>query len=130
MPESKQILVVDDEENIRTALSININRWGYNVVTAESGEEALNLIKNNPFDIVLTDLRLKGLNGIDLLKEIRESFPDTGTLIFTAYGEVDSYIEAMNLGAIDFFNKPINLEKLKKAINNFLTKRIKTIPES
>jgi DNA-binding NtrC family response regulator len=123
MIEKKRILLVDDEENDRAELSMNLTNRGYHVMTAQSGEEALKFLKENSFDIVLTDLRLTGISGIDLLREIKESTPNTGTLILTAYGDVDSYIEAMNLGAFEFLNKPIKPQKLEKVINRFLEER-------
>ena len=120
----RRILVVDDEENSRNVLSQYIIGCGYNVITAKSGEEALDTMKESSFDIVITDLRMTGISGIDLLREIKKIKPDTGALIITAFGEIDSYIEAMNLGAFDYLNKPIKLDELKNAISNFFLRRM------
>ena len=118
----RRILVVDDEENSRNVLSQYLIGWGYNVITAKSGEGALGVMKESSFDIVITDLRMTGISGIDLLREIKKIKPDTGTLIITAFGEVDSYLEAMNLGAFDYLNKPITLDELKNVISRFFIK--------
>jgi DNA-binding NtrC family response regulator len=123
MTEKKCILLVGDEESDRTELSRNLTSRGYHVMTAGSGEEALMFLRNISFDIVLTDLKLSGISGLELLKEIKEFTPNTGTLILTAYGDVNSYLEAMNLGAFDFLNKPVRLQKLEKVINRFLEER-------
>jgi DNA-binding NtrC family response regulator len=122
MMEKRRILVVDDEENSRNVLSQYIIGWGHNVITAKSGEEALDTMAESSFDIVITDLRMTGISGIDLLREIKKNNPDTGALIITAFGEMDSYIEAMNLGAFDYLIKPIKLDELKKVISSFFIK--------
>lgn len=121
--EKKRILLVGDEESDRAELSTSLTSKGYHVMTAGSGEEALKFLRNISFDIVLTDLRLSGISGLELLKEVKEFAPNTGTLILTAYGDVNSYLEAMNLGVFDFLNKPVRIQKLEKVINRFLEEK-------
>jgi DNA-binding NtrC family response regulator len=114
------ILVVDDEENSRTGLSKILEKSGYQVLTAENGKEALEKLRTEPCHLVITDMKMPQMNGIQLLKEIKQTNPQVGVIIVTAYGEVDSYLEAMNLGAFEYLNKPIKVDELKKVISKVL----------
>jgi len=120
MPGRQCILVVDDEENSRLGLSKILNKSGYSVVTAENGRQALEVVKQARCDLVITDMKMPKMDGIELLKEIKEFDPRIGVIIVTAYGEVDSYLEAMNLGAFEYLNKPVKVEELKKVISKVL----------
>ncbi len=114
------ILVVDDEESSRVGLSKLLEKANYAVATAENGKEALEKVKGNVCDLVITDMRMPLMGGIQLLRELKEQAPDVGVIIVTAYGEVDSYLEAMNLGAFEYLNKPIKVDELKKMIAKVL----------
>ena len=118
--EAKKILVVDDEQNSREGLTKILIKEGYEVVSAEDGEVALNEMEKQDFDLVITDLRMPEVTGIDVLEKIREKNPDIGVIIVTAYGEINSYLEAMNLGAFEYLNKPIKLDELRRVIKKAL----------
>jgi two-component system response regulator (stage 0 sporulation protein F) len=118
--DKKRILVVDDEESSRIGLSKILDKAGYDVIIAEDGREALKKLKQEVCDLVITDMKMPHMDGIELLKAIKESNSKVGVIIVTAYGEVDSYLEAMNLGAFEYLNKPIKIDELKKVITKVL----------
>ena len=122
MAEKQCILVVDDEESSRVGLSKILEKSGYAVITAQNGKEAIDVLKKNPCALVITDMKMPKMSGIQLLKEIKHTTPHVGVIIVTAYGEVDSYLEAMNLGAFEYLNKPIKVDELKKVIQKVLDK--------
>jgi DNA-binding NtrC family response regulator len=106
------ILVVDDEPSMRTTLSILLKREGYQVSLAESGAEALPMLAPGEYDMILTDLKMEGMDGIELLRHIKAVDPQAEVLIFTAYGTIASAVEAMKLGAYDYIGKPFDEEEL------------------
>lgn len=110
----RRILVVDDEENTRLALTRLLIREGYEVNTAANGSEALNQIRSHPVELVITDLNMPVMNGLAFLRELNREQPSSNVIMITAYGEVESYLEALNLGAFEYLNKPIKLDELKK----------------
>jgi two-component system, NtrC family, response regulator PilR len=116
------ILIVDDEQSLREMLEILLSREGYNVVTAASGPEALELFKKNPSLVVLTDIRMRPMDGLSLLKEIKALRPQTEVIMISAYADQETAIEAMNEGAYDFFPKPFNNKELKQVIKDALAK--------
>ena len=118
MPNNKKrILLVDDEENARTALAKILSREEYEVVSAGNGFEALELLKNTQVDLIITDINMPEMNGMSFLREINQLYPGSNVIMVTAYGEVESYIEAMNLGAFEYINKPVRINELKKIIS-------------
>lgn len=112
----KRILVVDDEENTRLALTRLLAREGYDVKTAANGSEALNQIRNQPVELIITDLNMPVMNGLTFLRELNREQPASNVIMITAYGEVESYLEALNLGAFEYLNKPVKLDELKKVM--------------
>ncbi len=106
------ILVVDDEPSMRTTLSILLKREGYQVSQAGDGIEALKMLKPGQYDMILTDLKMEGVDGMELLRRVKAADPQTEVLIFTAYGTVTSAVEAMKLGAYDYIGKPFDEEEL------------------
>jgi len=116
----KSVLVVDDEQNSREGLSKILTKEGYSVHTADNGKKALLEAENNRFDLIITDLRMPEMDGIEVLEKLRKKNKDIGVVIVTAYGEVNSYLKAMNLGAFEYLNKPIHLEELRRVINKAL----------
>jgi len=108
--ETGKILVVDDDADMRGLLSDVLESDGYRVGTAESGEKALQALAEEQYDLVLTDLRMKGMLGTALLSEIKHRYPDTGVILMTAFGTVESAIEAMKGGAMDYLIKPVKTE--------------------
>ena len=118
-----RILVVDDEINIREALAALLEDDGYTVTAASSTEAAMNSLRENLFDLVISDLRMDGGSGMDLLRWIRESWPATEIIILTAYGTVEGAVEAMKLGAYDYLSKPIDRKRLGLLIEKALEKQ-------
>jgi len=115
----RKILVVDDEENFRHILSVILKKERYEVETASNGEEALQRISNSTFDQVLCDIRMPGMDGLDFLKEVRKTEADANVIMMSAYGTLDTAVEAMKLGAYDYISKPFKPDEiiltLKKA---------------
>ncbi len=120
--EKKKILVVDDEPNSREGLTKILIKEGYEVVAAASGKDALKEAEKEDIDLIITDLKMPEISGTDILEKIRESKPDIGVIIVTAYGEVNSYLKAMTLGAFEYLNKPIKLDELRRVIHKALNK--------
>jgi len=114
--ESKTILVVDDESDLRDSLNKVFRKEGYLVLTANSGEEALNILHTKHVDLLLTDLRMSKMSGIDLLRKVKKQWPDIEVLVLTAYGTIEGAVEAMREGAYDFITKPLKRVELLKAI--------------
>jgi two-component system, response regulator, stage 0 sporulation protein F len=119
--QQKRILVVDDEENARIALSKILTREGYDVASAGNGYEALNYLRGKEVELIITDINMPEMNGLTFLRELSRSHPDSNVIMVTAYGEVESYIEAMNLGAFEYINKPVKIDELKKIIRKIFS---------
>ena len=113
---AEKILLVDDEEGIRKVLGISLTDSGYQVITAKNGEEALEIFKKEPVPIVLTDIKMPGMDGIDLLKEIKKDSPDTEVIMITGHGEMELAIQSLKFDATDFITKPINDDALEIAM--------------
>lgn len=118
-----KILIVDDELSMREFLSILLEREGYDVSVADSGEAALCLMKSALFDLVLSDVSMPGLSGIDLLMKIKEISPDTVVLMLTAFSTAEQAVEAIKLGAYDYICKPFKNDEIKRLIINALEKQ-------
>ena len=116
----KQIMVVDDDEACLSGLSKTLEKWGYKVITAENGIEALKKLKQQPCDLVITDMKMPKMNGIDLIKEAQKANIKTKFIIVTAYGDMDTYLKAMNLGAFEYINKPVKTDELKLGVSGAL----------
>lgn len=116
----KRVLVADDEEDILELLSELLHRWGYDPVTAKNGREALETFKKQHFDLVLTDLKMPEMDGLELLRKIREEDPRVPALVLTGYPTIDSAIQAMQEGAYDYLIKPINPDELRFRIQKAL----------
>ena len=112
----KTILVVDDEEDIRDVLDISLSDIGYEVFTAENGEEALNIVGKEMPSIVLTDIKMPGMDGIELLQKIKNKNPDTEVIMITGHGDMDLAIKSLKYEATDFIAKPINVDTLDIAL--------------
>ncbi len=108
-----KILVVDDEKGMRDLLRKVLSKEGYDVMLAEDGEEGLSLIKENSFDIVIADLDMPVMNGIEMIKRAKNFDPTVTIIIITAYASVESAVEALKLGAYDYLIKPFEIEELK-----------------
>ena len=104
------ILIVDDEKNYPTILGEVIKEEGYTPITASSSLEALDILKNEYIDLVLTDVKMPGMDGIELLKQIKKINPDLPVIVMTAHGSVEKAVIAMEKGAYTFILKPFNNE--------------------
>jgi DNA-binding NtrC family response regulator len=113
MKNLSQILLIDDEAHNREALALLLTHAGYQVQSAASGEEGLELLHKTPFEIVITDLFLPGASGIDILKKVKEDSPYTCVILITGNASAETAVEAMKEGAFDYITKPLNFEKLK-----------------
>jgi len=107
---------VDDEENARIGLSRLLSKEGFQVDSVANGFEALNYLREQEVNLIVTDINMPEMNGITFLKELNRSFPKSNVIMITAYGGVESYIEAMNLGAFEYINKPVKIDELKSIL--------------
>lgn len=118
-----KILVVDDEPNIRFFLERVLTREGYEVTAVASGEEALALVAEQDFDLVMLDLKLKGINGMQVLKHLRQQFSDLAVIILTGYATLDTAVEALRHGAHDYLFKPAKTMQVRESVRSALVKR-------
>lgn len=118
-----QILIVEDDRKMRLALREIMTNEGYNVDSVETGEAALERADGNGYDLVITDLKLPGIDGMDVLRAIRKSRPETSVVIITAYATVDTAVEAMREGAEDYISKPFNLDEIRLIVSKVLEKK-------
>jgi two-component system response regulator AtoC len=125
---SATVLIVDDEENIRRVLSIALQKEGYHTITASGGHQALKLLDEARCDVMVSDVVMPDMNGLELLRRTREKFPELLVVMMTAYGTIPAAVEAMRLGAIDFLTKPLEMEVLRKVIRNALRDRERRLP--
>lgn len=116
----RRILVVDDEESLRRVTQLRLQQAGYEATTASDAAEALEIIARHPQDLVLTDLKMPGMSGIDLLRRLREDYPEIIVILVTAFGTIESAVEAMRIGAYDYLIKPVNADALKLVIERAL----------
>lgn len=112
----EKILVVDDDKDIRELCMNALAAEDYQVMTSASGDDACKLVRKHNFSIVLSDIRMPGMNGLELLNYIKESDPDQTVIMFSGFGDVDSAVEAMKRGAFDYLSKPLILDELKITI--------------
>ena len=117
----KRILVVDDEDKMRRLLELALIGLGHLVVKAGDGEEALERCAEAPFDLVLTDLRMPRLDGLGLLRRLRERGDTTPVVVLTAHGSVESAVEAMKLGAVDYLIRPFEMATLELTVTRALS---------
>jgi two-component system response regulator HydG len=122
-PEAPTVLVVDDEPGIVDSLQKVFEKESLRVITARGGAEALDLLRREPVSVVLTDLLMPGMSGLDLLKASRSISPETETILMTAYGTVENAVEAMRQGAYDFVTKPLKRAHVVRAVTKALEKR-------
>lgn len=109
----RRILVVDDDESLRRVTQVQLQQSGYNVATASEGAEALTVLEQFPADLVITDLKMPGISGMELLRRIRSGYPEIMTIMVTAFGTIENAVEAMRAGAYDYITKPVQIEELR-----------------
>ncbi len=115
-----RILVVDDESLMRDFLSESLTYHGYEVDSAENGAMALELMKNESYDVILTDFKMPKATGMDVLRKSREKMPDCKVIIMTAYGTIENAVEAMKIGAFDYITKPFSVEEILLVVKRAL----------
>jgi DNA-binding response OmpR family regulator len=118
--EGKPILIVDDEKNIRLTLSQALKILEVETDTAANGEEALAKLEEREFGLILLDLKMPGMDGMEVLRRVRGIRPDIRIIIITAYGTVESAVEAMKLGAVDFIQKPFSPEEIRELVSRVM----------
>jgi len=119
----QRILIVDDEMSMREFLEILLTREGYEVVVADCGERACEILENGAFDLVITDIRMKDVDGIGVLKKAKELNPETMVVMISAFATAETAVEAMREGAYDYIPKPFKVEEFKKIIKDALSSR-------
>ncbi len=118
-----KVLVVDDEIEMTTMLRISLSREGYEVDTASSAEAALTYLEDHEVDVVLTDLKMGGMSGLDLVRAIQTARPETQVILMTAFGGVETAIDAIKAGAFHFVSKPVKLPEVSVLLKKALTER-------
>lgn len=119
----EKILIVDDEQSMRDVLSIMLKRAGYGVTVAADGEEAIAQLGKDIFDLIITDLKMPKVGGLDVLKAVKDSSPETVVLVITAFASTETAVEAMKRGAYDYLTKPFQVDEVQLIIRNALEKR-------
>ncbi|OQY25696.1 MAG: hypothetical protein B6I34_01700 [Anaerolineaceae bacterium 4572_32.1] len=122
-----QILIVDDEEAIRFSLERALKRDGYEVWTAKDGEQALHLMQHHSFDLLLTDLKMEGIDGEEVMRRVQDISPDTAIIMLTGYATLESAIEALRQGAIDYLVKPCSSADIRASVEKGLSKRFRKL---
>jgi len=123
MREQPKVLVVDDEESVVVTIKAILQLDGYDVATTTSGAKARAMVREVEYDLVLTDLRLEDGDGLDVLKAVRESYPETVTIMLTGYASLESAIQALRAGAYDYLVKPSEVEELRATVARGLERR-------
>src|SRR3990172_2069970 len=118
-----KILVVDDEKDICMALNIILTKEGYSVKEAYNGEQALELIKRENFDIIMTDIKMEKMDGFEVLKQARQISPESSVVMMTAFASVVSAVEAMRAGATDYITKPFINDEIRMTVKSILQSR-------
>jgi DNA-binding response OmpR family regulator len=118
--DKKLVLVVDDEKNIRLTFSETLYQMGYDTRTAPNGEEALTKLQDTEFALVLLDFRMPGMDGIEVLRRIRDVYPKVPVIIISAHGTIESAVEAMKLGAGDFIQKPCTPAEIRELVSKVM----------
>ncbi len=119
-----KILIVDDERSMRELLSIMLRKEGYEVVTADDGETALRFIHGEIFDLVITDIKMHKIDGISVLRTVKEVSPETIVIVITAYATTETAVDAMKLGAYDYITKPFKNDEIRMVIQKALERRL------
>ncbi len=118
-----RILVVEDDESLRRVTQAQLQRCGYETAVACDVPEALEILEEEPRDLIITDLNLPGASGLELLKQARLDYPETTVVVVTAYGTIESAVEAMKAGAYDYITKPVHPDELRALVNRVLERR-------
>jgi two-component system, NtrC family, response regulator AtoC len=123
LPEKKQVLIVDDEPNLRKILAAQLSRDGYDVMTAEDGEQGLATLREHHIDLVITDLKMPKVDGMALLREALREEPELPIVMITAHGTIDTAVEALKTGAFDYLTKPFDKDEVRQIVAKALRTR-------
>jgi two-component system response regulator (stage 0 sporulation protein F) len=118
--DNKKVLIVDDQNGIRILLMEVFNSEGYTTFQAANGKLALDIVRNESPDLVLLDMKIPGMDGLEILKHLKELDPSIKVIMMTAYGELDMIKEATKLGALMHFTKPFDIDEMRIAVNKHL----------
>src|SRR5258708_8710263 len=118
-----RILVIDDDDGVRESMARMLRGAGFNVETAATGEEGVAAAKGNVFDVILSDMRMPGISGIEVLERLRRLRVDSAFIVMTGFGTVDTAVEAMKLGAVDFVQKPFFRDELLMRVRSAADRR-------
>lgn len=116
----RRILVVDDDESLRRVTQVQLQQTGYEVTAASDGNEALAVLERFPADLVITDLKMPGMSGLELLRRIRSAYSEIVIIMATAFGTIENAVEAMRAGAYDYITKPVQIEELRITVSRAL----------
>lgn len=125
-----KILLVEDETNVAKGLKLVLGEAGYEVDWAETGKRALELSRRKPYDLMLTDLYLPDIDGLEVIKKVRRERPQTRVIIITGYSTVASAVEAFKLGASDYLEKPFTEDEIKAAIHEVFVARTASVSKA
>ena len=118
-----RVLILDDDESFRTVLRYNLTQAGYEVMGAEDGHEGLRLLERHPFSVLISDIKMPGMDGMEVLRHAREKRPDLIVIMVTAYGSIEMAVEAMRDGAHDYITKPLNRDELLLTLQRALERK-------
>ena len=118
-----RVLIIDDHDTIREGLELLLRKHGHRTYSAENGRQGLDLLSEHGAELVVTDLRMAGMDGIEVLRQVRAQAPETDVMMITAFGTVDRAVEAMKLGAVDFITKPFSPEEFAVKVGRLLRER-------
>src|SRR5574340_965863 len=121
--EKTNILIVDDEKDICRALNIILSKEGYAVTEAYNGEQAVEIITQKSFDIIMTDIKMEKMDGFGVLREAKRISPDTSVIMMTAFASVGSAVEAMRAGAVDYITKPFINDDIRLTLKRIVESR-------
>ncbi|MBI5663652.1 MAG: sigma-54-dependent Fis family transcriptional regulator [Nitrospirae bacterium] len=120
----KRLLIVEDEETLCESLKRVLSREGYLVDTVNTAESALSILQERPYDLIVTDIILPGINGIELIRKIREDNPEQIVVVMTAYASLETAVEALRAGSYDYIVKPVMHEEIKQIVKNAINQKV------
>lgn len=120
MQENRKILLVDDDKSIRVTLGQSLEASGFNVVSAVDGEHALEKLRGDVFDLVLLDMKMPGMDGMEVLRRIKEDRPNQSVIMITGFGTVETAVEALKMGAVDYIQKPFGPDEIRAIVRRVL----------
>ena len=112
----KRIMTVEDSTSLREMVSFTLQDAGHDVVEAEDGRDAIGKLTTSDVDMIITDMNMPRMNGLDFLQTLNREHPDLNVIMMTAFGGIDTYVEAMNLGVYEYLQKPIKIDELKSVM--------------